>query len=110
MSRSLCGLVLTLQQEYPVKKGESRDSTALACVTSASLSGECDGVAGTPPIADHPKRLDLACSQKPRGETSPGSWGHDNLRRFRKWCISSLRLNHLLNGPSPTNIGLQSTG
>ena len=27
----------------------------------------------------------------------PGSWGRDNLRRFRKWCISSLYPNHLLN-------------
>jgi hypothetical protein len=83
------------------EESESRDSSALACVTSASLSpnnGECDGVAGTPPIADHPKRLDLACSQNHVERTSPGSWGRDNLRRFRKWCISSLHPNHLLNG------------
>jgi hypothetical protein len=74
MSRSLCGLGANAAVEVPREESESRDSNALACVTSVSLSpsnGECDGVAGTPPIADRPKRLDLACSQKPRGETFP---------------------------------------
>jgi hypothetical protein len=60
-------------------------------------SGECDGVAGTPPIADRPKRLDLACPSKTTWREAPRIWGHDNLRRFRKWCISSLHPNHLLN-------------
>jgi hypothetical protein len=52
--------------EVPVKKVRAEIPTRWLRVTSLSLSpnnGECDGVAGTPPIADHPKRLDLACSQ-----------------------------------------------
>ena len=43
------------------------------------------------------KRLDLACSQNPRGEMVPEFWGRDNLRRFGKWCIFSLHPNYLLN-------------
>ena len=96
MSRSLCGL----QQKYPAEESESRDFKALPCATLVSLSqnnGECGGVAGTPPIADHPKTFRSCMQSKTTWRDVPGFWGRDNLSRFRKRCISSLHPNHLLN-------------